>query len=478
LIVDRWLTIGVDELRPHEWKRVFRALTFTNRNGREVTCYRWLRGRWQVRLPRGAWSLLPDHVMYDDQRNDPKGYLYEFMVELDSGNFEGQRDTVTAMFEQEQGIIVRPPGSGKTQIMLAFIAACQTPSLVLVHTEDILEQWVEYAKNAIPDIDVGVVRGQKFEIGDMTIATVQTAVDLVHDEGFWLNFGALLVDETHHAPARTWERILNACSARYRFGVTATDTRPDGMEPLMRYLIGPVIQRQKFKSMVPLMVSPIKTEFRFQYRGPYDWNRLIKALVNDEDRNSLIAEVAVRQLQKGHSTLVLSRRIEHLENIRDHMALQLDFDEGWLQQIELLMAPRGKRVRREVLSRWKGGDVKVVLATQLANEALDVPRLSRLVLAYPEKHFSVTTQKVGRLTREHEDKSDAIIFDIVDEKCAPLRRQWGERKQTYRKLKIAVKKTKRRDRHDTKGRNEEATRSRTRRKRRGWHVHRVLSRRG
>jgi superfamily II DNA or RNA helicase len=72
-------------------------------------------------------------------------------------------------------------------------------------------------------------------------------------------FGAVILDEAHHAPASTFEEILNVMPATYRFGFTATDKRADGREPYMR-TVGPVIYRSKFSSKIPVKVIAVKSQ--------------------------------------------------------------------------------------------------------------------------------------------------------------------------------------------------------------------------
>lgn len=225
---------------------------------------------------------------------------------------------------------------------------------------------------------------------------------------------------------------MNACPAYYRFGFTASATRADGMHPTMRYLVGPVIHRQKFSSPVKLEVVPVFTEFASIYRGSWDWTPLVGRLVSDKKRNRLIAKVADREIQKGNSVLVLSRRIEHLEAIADLMR----------EDCEILAAARTtKPKRKEILAAFKAGTTRCVLATQLADEALDVPRLNRVLLTHPGKHEGRIIQQIGRAIRNFSGKEDAIIYDFVDKKVGVLNRQWSLRRRTYKKEKISVRKT-------------------------------------
>jgi superfamily II DNA or RNA helicase len=434
MIVGSTLRVEIPELSAEEWRKLENALTF-ELDGDVVISYRRLLTRGYYRIPRGAWNLLPDHIRYTDRRSFPPMPKLIFTNQLDDtekdARFEGQLDAVKSMFEHEQGLIIRPPGTGKTQIALAFAALCQTRTLVLVHTEDILQQWITAAHDSIPGADVGIIRGKEFHIGHITIATVQTLHQKYLDKGkgWWGQFGCVIADEGHHVSAPTWEQVLNHCPAKYRFGFTASPTRADGMHPTMQFIIGPIIHKMKFTSTVDLQVEPVKTDFKFFYRGAFDWMPLLDALVTDEGRNRKVAEIVNREIGEGNSILVLSRRISHLGDIAS-------FVEG---PSEILTGKRSRADRARILDDFRAGKIRCLLATQLADEALDVPRLNRVVLAFPGKHEGRIVQQIGRALRAHPDKKDAKIYDLVDSKIGVLKHQWSQRKRTYRQNRISVK---------------------------------------
>jgi superfamily II DNA or RNA helicase len=435
MIVDSIIRVGISELSPGEWKRVEKSLTFMTDDGDIVQSFKRLLFEGVYVMPRGAWYVLPAHVRYKDQRSFPPMPKLKFTLKLDDVSrdprFAGQSEAVDAMFENEQGLIIRPPGTGKTQIALYFAAKCKTRTLVLVHTEDILQQWVQYAKEAMPDAEVEIWRGRTKRIGHITIATVQTIKNKIGDEKFWQQFGCVIVDEAHHVAASSWEAIMNSCPARYRFGFTASPTRADSWHPAMRHIIGPIIHRQKFTSPVRLEIVPVKTNFKSLYRGSWDWTNLMTRLVRDDGRNQQIAEVVDAEIEKGNSVLVLSRRIEHLEAIAERMH----------EKSEILTGARRKRERASILHDFKDGTIRCLLATQLADEALDVPRLNRVCLVFPGKHEGRIIQQIGRAIRQHSTKKDAVIFDFIDPRVSVLRRQWNQRRATYKKNKISIKRT-------------------------------------
>src|SRR5215831_13805270 len=123
MIVGSQLTVGFGELSLVQWERLLASLTFPL-DGDVVQCYRRLVTKGCYKLPRGAWNLLPDSITYSDKRSFPAAPEYDFKLTLDDvekdPRFSGQSDAVAAMFEHEQGLLIRPPGTGKTQIALAF----------------------------------------------------------------------------------------------------------------------------------------------------------------------------------------------------------------------------------------------------------------------------------------------------------------------------------------------------------------------
>jgi len=431
VIVGRNISIQDEELSDKEWQRLLNKLTFLNGEQEVVECYRRDFLKEKIVIPRGAWNLV-EHLDYYDRRVMPSAPKLKFTIKLDDieidKRFKGQSEAVEAMLKYEQGQVIRPPGTGKSQIVLSFVAKCRTTSLIIVHTEDILQQWIEYARQAIPEIEIGVIRGKQCEVRHLTIATIQTLKNYSNSE-FWKQFGAIIADEAHHGAAPSWEATMNLSPAFYRFGVTASPTRADGMHPALKFIFGPVIHEQKFSSPVKLKVVPVRTKFKYRYRAAYDWSRMLNALVRDDERNKQIAEVANDEIARGNSCLILSRRIEHLERI----AALMD------TPIEILTGKRRRVDRKRILEDFRSGASQCIAATQLADEALDVPRLNRVILTHPGKHEGRIIQQIGRAIRTHPDKQNAIIYDIVDMKVRPLRRQWSQRKATYHKAGISIK---------------------------------------
>lgn len=432
--VDSILTLHKSELSSREWERLFRTLSFVDKEGIEVAAFDYVPGSGTVRIARGAWSLIPEHVSVTDLRSRPKMPKVSYAKTLDAKDYEGQEEAIRVMFKHEQGQVIAPPGRGKTEIGLAFAAASGTRTLVVVHTKDLFKQWEDRARGSVPNVGVGKIKAGTCQVEHITIAMAQTLKKYVGRRGkFWRQFGCVIVDESHHAAADTWEWLLNECPAYYRFGLTATEKRADGRHPLVKFNIGPTIYNIPFKSQVPLMVRPVGTRHRARY-GPMMYSRMLKDITNDAERNLLIAKIAAEETREGNTVLILSRHIKHLELIgSDILGLGIAPEDVSILTGKVPMTLRNTRVKD-----FRSGDIRVVLATQLADEGLDVPRLNRVLLTFPGKHDGRIIQQIGRAIRKHSDKTDAIVYDFVDEFVPKFTEQYLERKSTYRKLGIHI----------------------------------------
>lgn len=437
--VDSVITVKEQELTKGQWRELLKKLTFYDADGQEIIAYDHRVGDCVI-MGRGVWEFLPEDIATIDLRCKPAAPKLAYTKVLDDEDRHGQIAALEAMIRYHQGQVIAPPGNGKTEIALAFCASAKTPSLVVVHTKDLFTQWMDRAKVSVPGASLGEIRGSVCQVGHITIAMAQTLKRYVGaGRKFWGQWGCVIVDEAHHGAAETWEWILNSSPAYYRFGMTATDKRADGRHPLVKFNIGPVIYRMKFESQVPIEIQPVRTGFGLHevvYRGPFDWHRLLRTLSADPERNRMIAELASKEIEAGHSVLILSRQIKHLEAIHEALTETLTPSAS----IGLVTGRMGLDWRHKAIQELRDGKLGCILATQLADEGLDVPRLDRVFLTFPGKAEGRIVQQVGRAIRKAPDKEDALIYDFVDDLVPPLLRQYGERRDAYKSMKIIIRK--------------------------------------
>ncbi len=445
--VDSGLSLPKGECPPRLAERLIRSLTFPNpayldrmRVGRdpgaepETLCF--LREHEDsLRLPRGAIHVLRKAaaqeggiVACEDARVLPEERLPE-LPELPLRDY--QAAAVDKLVRVTQGSVVLPCGGGKTRVGMGAIARLRTPTLVLVHTLDLAEQWLGELKDKL-GIDAGLVGDGQHRPAAVTVAVIQALVrwEEARLDEFLSAFGLLILDEAHHVAASTFHAVVDRCPARYRLGLTATPERSDGLTALLDLFLGAPLAVVSHDQLVEAgvltipEVRPVETEFFYPYVSAEDYMPMLAAVTQDGPRNAMIVDSVVAEAQAGQTCLVLSGRVEHC-----HTLVAALREAG--VTTEVLTGAVKRERRKELLDDARAGRLSVLVATSIADEGLDLPRLSRVFLAFPSRAKGRTVQRLGRLMRPHPDKQDAVLFDFVDRKVPILRRHHLERRKLY-----------------------------------------------
>jgi superfamily II DNA or RNA helicase len=444
-LVDSAIRIPKSERRPHLDYRIFQQLRFPNpefdkrmRFGRNmagvpehielVDCDE----DGGLVLPRGAASILKraaedcgELVRFEDRRLVCAGVKYSLALALR----DYQLEAADALARHVQGCAILPCGAGKSAIVLGAIARVGQPALVIVHTRDLVEQWVANVRAAF-DMEPGVIAEGVARLADVTIATIQSlaALNDVTLAAVAARFGCVVVDEVHHVGAASYRVILSRLPAKYRFGVTATPGREDGLGDFLELNVGKIVYRIDARALVAAghlivpRVEVVRTGARPYADG--DFGELVSELTSDPDRNRLVIDLMKRETAAGHSVLVLTGRVDHAHALAS-AALRADV------RAASLTGETAKKIRTSVLERFKAGQIDALCATTIADEGLDVTRLARLILATPAKAQGRTMQRLGRLMRPHEGKGQPVLIDLVDEH--PIaERHHRERLHAYR----------------------------------------------
>ncbi|HIE30140.1 TPA: DEAD/DEAH box helicase [Candidatus Poribacteria bacterium] len=400
----------------------------------QVTTDKKTHQKWLI-LPRG---FLPTLIQLYKEAERPF-QLIDQRLTLPEVSFDSkivprdyQKPAIEKAIIAKSGIIQAPCGSGKTMIGLEIIARAGQPALWLVHTKELLEQAVDRIQEylQIPKAAIGIIEDNRQKIGgEITVGMVQSLERKV-DLKLANRFGLVVLDEAHHAPAKTFSRVVSAFPALYRIGLTATPYRRDGMHPLMYYTIGYTIHKithvdltQSGELILP-NVELIPTEFSFRYND--DYPKLIKVLTENEGRNRLILQKVAEEAKAGHYCLVLSERIAHCELL--HKEFEQETPEV---KSAVLVGELNQSEQQRVMNELRNRELNVVFATKVADEGLDIAHLDRLFIATPYRSAHKVKQQVGRIMRPAEDKSDAIVYDFVDEKIPVLKNQMEIRKEIY-----------------------------------------------
>ncbi|HTB21921.1 MAG TPA: DEAD/DEAH box helicase family protein [bacterium] len=393
-------------------------------------------------LPRGclddclAWaSEAGAEVELKDARQSGAKRRRQFEGELDAQ----QKRALKALAAHDTGVLVAPPGTGKTVVACALIAKRKVSTLILVHRAPLLEQWKARLKEflGLKDSDIGVLGGQRRKLtGALDVAMIQSLGKLKPEDPLFSGYGQVIVDECHHLPALTFESVMKRFSSRYVAGLTATPFRRDGLQKIIYLQCGPLRHEVPALSQndVERKVHFRETSFRLSAdAGAQPALHLVwSALAQDPARTRLIAWDVAVALEAGRFPLVLSERKDHLEILKDAVQMACPSVRSFT-----LIGQMGKKERRQVLD-----EIAVVLASggrpclfatgSFIGEGFDLPALDTLFLAMPVAFKGKVIQYAGRLHRAHPGKSVVEIYDYLDSAMALTVSMWRKRAKAYK----------------------------------------------
>ncbi len=352
-----------------------------------------------------------------------------------------QEKAIWAAQKAGQGVIIAPCGSGKTNIGLELCARLGYTALWLTHTGDLLEQSINRAKSLfdMPESAYGTITAGKVNLGSViTFATVQTMskIDLSSIKDY---FGVVVVDECHRiagTPTKIsmFYKVLSGLNAPYKYGLTATPYRSDGLIGCMFCLLGDAcytIDKCETASTTCDIFYHVKSlpfhanvDDITQVDGTLSWSKLVNALCADEARTREIVQDVKKCMKANKACLLLTDRVEHAKEIAKMLG----------NDAVALVGSVSKSKRAHILAELNTGVIKCVCATyQLAKEGLDVPNLEYVFFATPQKNKSTVEQSAGRVGRAAEGKKCGYVIDYVDSFGMLI--HWHKlRKRVYKKI--------------------------------------------
>jgi superfamily II DNA or RNA helicase len=392
-------------------------------------------------IPRGCKAALLEllnptgrAVVFDDKRNHGRRIEANFSGELR----EDQKPAADVLAQHDVGVLCGTTAFGKTVIAAALIAKHQRNTLVLVDKLSLVDQWKESLGQFLEINEVlpetHHVRGRKKQLhligqigagknspsGIIDIATVQSLYRNNEVNEIVKDYGMVVVDESHHAAAETYEMILRAVNARYVYGLTATPQRKDGKHPLMFMHCGPALfvhdaKSQAAKRGFEHYVIPCFTNFKKPLaRTEAEWvyTQMGSDIVADEYRNRQIAADVINAVAEGRNSIVLTQRKDHIFTLAALIkgkcgAHVIELDGG-------ATAKQKKNALNTITSIPDDEQLVIIATGKYVGEGFDCPRLDTLFLAMPISWKGTLSQYAGRLHRVYPGKEDVIVYDYID----------------------------------------------------------------
>ena len=389
-----------------------------------------------VIIPRGFVANL---VSFCKQENLPFKII-DNRKKLDFVDFDSEIDllphqelAIEKTLDKDFGVIVSPPGSGKTIIGLEIIAQKRQPALIIVHRKQLFDQWIDRIQSflKIPKKEIGQIGNQKFKVGkEITIAMIQSLarndeIDKISD-----SFGTIIVDECHHIPAKSFREAIVNFNSFYLYGLTATPKRKNNDEKLIYVYIGNILYNAEQIEQIKQNLTKIEINIRkTNLYAPFDYKidkyeTISSILIHDTNRNSLIIEDIENNISRFKTFLVLTERKAHVDILNLYLKDKYE--------TITIYGDDSERNRKSKLEQLKQGHYKIVISTgQYFGEGIDLDNLECLLIVYPFAFEGKLIQYIGRI--QHSGKPP-VIFDYRDSKIDYFDKMFKQRNRYYKKL--------------------------------------------
>lgn len=304
-------------------------------------------------------------------------------------------------------------GSGKSAIGVLDAKQVGKRVLFLAHTKELVEQGAKNFKDLWSEVSVGRFYESYHDTDTFIVcASVQSIIrnfDLFKPD----DFDYLIIDECHHASAKSYSKILTFFRPKFTLGLTATPERADG-EDLLEVFQN-VAHKLDIKEAVetgvlcPVRCIRIKTNINMsdvRING-FKYNALdLEQTIMIPDRNRLIVSTYL-EYAVGKSTVIFCTSVNHANTIA-----QMLREKGVLA--EAVSGGTKTAERKKILKDYAEKKIQVLCACDLLNEGWDSPITEVLFMARPTMSKTIYMQQLGRGMRTHQGKDFLMVFDFVD----------------------------------------------------------------
>ncbi len=360
----------------------------------------------------------------------------------------------------KRGVIVLPTGSGKTVVGLKAISLLNIPTIVVVPTLDLVDQWRSRLEEEF-NTKVGVLGGGEWDIQPLTVSTYDSAY--IHADKLGNKFGLIIFDEVHHLPAAGYRNIAEMFASPYRMGLTATFEREDGLHADLNRLVGGKVFEKRAKDLTGKHLSPFRLEkiaveltyeeqeeydtnqkifsdylarINLTIRSPADFQKLVMRSGRDPGaRRALLArnkarDIAYNSVSKtGELSKILK---EHRDGkifiFTEHNKLVHRISRKFL--IPSITYRTSSKERSEILDRFKSATYRAVVTSKVLDEGIDVPDADVGVILSGTGSERAFIQRLGRILRKKEGK-EAVLYEIISAETSEV----GTSRRRKRKLK-------------------------------------------
>jgi superfamily II DNA or RNA helicase len=345
------------------------------------------------------------------------------------------------------GVVVLPTAAGKTYLAQLAMQSTQRSTLIMVPTLDLMHQWYAHLVAAFPDTEVGLLGGGSKDRTPILVATYDSAA--IHAETLGNQYALLVFDECHHLPSDFNRVIAEYAIAPYRLGLTATPERTDGKHEDLQVLVGPEVYRKSAEELSGTALAKhkavqIKVRLSQKERDRYDdlirirnqflqesniflgsvqgWQRFVQASARSKaGRRAMLAHREARAIAFGTegklrilADLLATHHPAKILIFTDDNATVYRISQEFL--IPAITHQTGVKERHDILTRFRQGDYRTLVASRVLNEGVDVPDASVAIVLSGTGSTREYVQRLGRVLRKGKDPSkQAVLYEVVAE---------------------------------------------------------------
>lgn len=371
------------------------------------------------------------------------------------GTLKMQQDLAAQrLLSFENGVLSAATAFGKTVVCSYLIAERKVSTLILVHSKELLEQWVDELNRFLVvdeeppmyetksgrkkrrDSVIGILHGSKNTMtGIIDVAMVGSLYSKGKFQETINSYGMVLMDECHHGGSLTSVQVMQKVNARYVYGVSATPKRGDDLEKIVYMLLGPVRHSYTAKERaeeqgIGHYVYPRYTRMVGTEENKRDINVAYSLISRNPARNNMILEDTRACVKAGRTPVILTRYKEQAKYLYDRLRKDAD-------HVFLLYGDNSDKenadIRKKLKEVTKAHSLILVATGQKIGEGFDYPRLDTLMLAAPVSFGGRLEQYLGRMNRDYEGKTEVIVYDYIDSHIQWFDNMYAKRLRTYKR---------------------------------------------
>lgn len=328
------------------------------------------------------------------------------------------------------GLICLGCGYGKTILALKIATLIGKKTLIVVHKEFLVHQWIERIHQFLPEARVGKIQQNVIDVEnkDIVIAMLQSISMKDYPENTFKSFGFVCIDECHHMGAEVFSRALPKITTKHMLGLSATPDRKDGLRKVFECYLGGMVFCIKGREPEKVKVELIKynctnkdfKQMHVNFKGQINCPKMINQVCEDPDRFKLIINLLKRVAKEGRKILILCDRRAYLDEIYKRVTKREIGSIGYYVGGMKEKALQDSSTKQIILGTYS-----------MASEGMDIPSLNTVILASSK---SDVEQSVGRILREKEAerKFVPLIIDIIDQQLGNFVRQSTQRVRHYK----------------------------------------------